>query len=98
MKNQTERAPEPADQARLKHDLITEEGIIEATRGRHAIHCLTVIGTIEGHTLAPDNQKTTKYEHVIPLLVDIQEDPSIEGLLVILNTVGGDVEAGLALA
>ena len=98
MKNQTERAPEPADQARLKHDLITEEGIIGATRGRHAIHCLTVIGTIEGHTLAPDNQKTTKYEHVIPLLVDIQEDPSIEGLLVILNTVGGDVEAGLALA
>lgn len=89
---------ESVEQERLKHDLITEEGIIEATSGRHAIHCLTVIGTIEGHTLAPDNQKTTKYEHVIPLLVDIQEDPSIEGILVILNTVGGDVEAGLALA
>ena len=57
-----------------------------------------MIGTIEGHTLAPDNQKTTKYEHVIPQLVDIEEDPEIEGLLVILNTVGGDVEAGLALA
>ena len=79
-------------------DLIQNAGLLETTQGRHAIHCLTVIGTIEGHTIAPDNQKTTKYEHVIPLLVDIQEDPSVEGLLVILNTVGGDVEAGLALA
>ncbi|HIX13479.1 MAG TPA: ATP-dependent Clp protease proteolytic subunit [Candidatus Anaerofilum faecale] len=68
------------------------------TRGRHAIHCLTVIGQIEGHTLAGPSQKTTKYEHVIPQLVAIQEDPVVEGLLVILNTVGGDVEAGLALA
>ena len=67
-------------------------------RRRAAIHCLTVIGTIEGHTLSPDAQKTTKYEHVIPQLVDIEEDPEIEGLLVILNTVGGDVEAGLAIA
>lgn len=83
---------------RLEHDLINEDGIVPATKGRHAIHCLTVIGTIEGHTLSPDAQKTTKYEHVIPQLVDIEEDPEIEGLLVILNTVGGDVEAGLALA
>ena len=83
---------------RLEHDLITDDGIVPATKGRHAIHCLTVIGTIEGHTLSPDAQKTTKYEHVIPQLVDIEEDPEIEGLLVILNTVGGDVEAGLALA
>ena len=82
---------------RLEHDLITEDGIVPATKGRHAIHCLTVIGTIEGHTLSPDAQKTTKYEHVIPQLVDIEEDPEIEGLLVILNTVGGDVEAGLVL-
>ena len=83
---------------RLEHDLITDDGIVPATKGRHAIHCLTVIGTIEGHTLSPDAQKTTKYEHVIPQLVDIEEDPEIEGLLVILNTVGGDVEAGLAIA
>ena len=62
------------------------------------IHCLTVIGQIEGHTEAPQGQKTTKYEHVIPQLVAVQEDPGIEGLLVLLNTVGGDVEAGLALA
>ena len=73
---------------RLEHDLITDDGIVPATKGRHAIHCLTVIGTIEGHTLSPDAQKTTKYEHVIPQLVDIEEDPEIEGLLVILNTVG----------
>ena len=91
-------APQTAEEQRLKHELIETEGILAATCGRHAIHCLTIIGTIEGHTLAPDNQKTTKYEHVIPLLVDIEEDPAVEGLLVILNTVGGDVEAGLALA
>lgn len=89
---------ESAALKRLEHDLIKEDGIVPATKGRHAIHCLTVIGTIEGHTLASDAQKTTKYEHVIPQLVDIEEDPEIEGLLVILNTVGGDVEAGLALA
>ena len=86
------------ERMRLEHDLITDSGIVPATKGRHAIYCLTVIGTIEGHSLAPDNQKSTKYEHVIPQLVDIEEDPAIEGLLVILNTVGGDVETGLALA
>lgn len=75
-----------------------ETGSVLRTRGRHPIHVLTVIGQIEGHTLAPNNQKTTKYEHVIPQLVDVEEDPEISGLLVILNTVGGDVEAGLALA
>ena len=70
--------------------------LVESSRG--SIYCLTIIGQVEGHSLAPDNQKSTKYEHVIPQLVDIEEDPAIEGLLVILNTVGGDVEAGLAIA
>ena len=79
---------------RLEHDLITDDGIVPATKGRHAIHCLTVIGTIEGHTLSPDAQKTTKYEHVIPQLVDIEEDPEIEGLLVILNTGAGRADRG----
>ncbi len=100
-KTETRPALNPDESAalkRLEHDLMTEDGVLPATKGRHAIHCLTVIGTIEGHSLAPENQKTTKYEHVIPQLVDIEEDPEIEGLLVILNTVGGDVEAGLALA
>ncbi|MFS0782241.1 ATP-dependent Clp protease proteolytic subunit [Bacillus sp. 1P06AnD] len=62
------------------------------------IHCLTIIGQIEGHMQLPPQNKTTKYEHVIPQIVAIEQNPKIEGLLVILNTVGGDVEAGLALA
>ncbi len=73
-------------------------GVVCCTNGAHTIHCLTVIGQIEGHVEAPQGQKTTKYEHVIPQLVAVQENPRIEGLLVLLNTVGGDVEAGLALA
>lgn len=62
------------------------------------ICCLPVIGQIEGHALLPDNQKTTKYEHVIPMLVQAERDDRIKGLLMILNTAGGDVEAGLAIA
>lgn len=63
-----------------------------------ALSCLTVIGQIEGHYLLSDNQKTTKYEHVLPLLAAVEENPEIDGLLIIINTVGGDVEAGLAIA
>jgi ATP-dependent protease ClpP protease subunit len=62
------------------------------------IHCLSIIGQIEGHILLPPHNKTTKYEHVIPQLVAIEESKQIEGLLLILNTVGGDVEAGLAIS
>lgn len=62
------------------------------------IHCLTIIGQIEGHVSMPPQNKTTKYEHLIPQLVGLAEDPKIKGVLVILNTVGGDVEAGLAIA
>lgn len=82
----------------LEKEYMLETGSVPRTKGAHAIHCLTVIGQIEGHSLAPQSQKTTRYEHVIPQLVSIEEDPEVEGLLVILNTVGGDVEAGLALA
>ena len=88
----------PAEQQRLEQEQIEDLGSIWRTRGKHAIHCLTVVGQVEGHVEAPQGQKTTKYEHVIPQLVAVQEDPGIEGLLVLLNTVGGDVEAGLALA
>ena len=88
----------PVEQQRLEKEQIEDMGSVYRTRGAHAIHCLTVIGQVEGHVEAPQGQKTTKYEHVIPQLVAVQEDPSIEGLLVLLNTVGGDVEAGLALA
>lgn len=62
------------------------------------IHCLTIVGQIEGHLQLPPQNKTTKYEHLIPQIVAIEQNPKIEGLLVILNTVGGDVEAGLAIA
>ena len=83
---------------RLEHDLITDDGIVPATKGRHAIHCLTVIGTIEGHTLSPDAQKTTKYEHLLPLLTQVQDNQEIDGLFLLINTVGGDCSCGLAVA
>ena len=76
-----------------------ESGGVIAVRGkRAAIKCLNIIGTIEGHNLADSSVKTTKYEHVLPELVRIEEDEKTEGLLILLNTVGGDVEAGLAIA
>jgi ATP-dependent protease ClpP protease subunit len=62
------------------------------------IHCLTIAGEIEGHTVLPSTVKTTKYEHLMPLLAAIEESPEIRGLLILLNTVGGDVEAGLGIA
>lgn len=77
---------------------IIETGSVTMSNGRHLIHCLTVIGQVEGHFILPPQNKTTKYEHVIPQIVAVEEDPSIEGLLIVLNTVGGDVEAGLAIA
>lgn len=75
-----------------------ETGSITVEKNGHFIHCLTIIGQIEGHYILPSQNKTTKYEHVIPQLVAIEESKDIEGLLIILNTVGGDVEAGLAIA
>ncbi len=62
------------------------------------IHCITIIGQVEGHLTLPPQNKTTKYEHVIPQLVAVEQNPQIEGLMIVLNTVGGDVEAGLAIA
>ena len=62
------------------------------------IHCLTIVGQVEGHIQLPPQNKTTKYEHIIPQIVAIEQNPKIEGLLLILNTVGGDVEAGLAIS
>lgn len=77
---------------------IIDTGIIAACNAPHNIHCLTIIGQIEGHYILPPQNKTTKYEHIIPALVAIEEDSTIEGLLIVLNTVGGDVEAGLAIS
>ena len=66
--------------------------------GGRAIQAITVIGQIEGHYILGDNQKATKYEHIIPLLISMEEDEEVRGILIVLNTMGGDVEAGLALA
>lgn len=79
-------------------EAIKELGSVETIGGKHKIFCLTIIGEIEGHNVLPEQTKTTKYEHIIPQLVAIEQDDSIKGMLIILNTVGGDVEAGLALA
>jgi ATP-dependent protease ClpP protease subunit len=77
---------------------IKELGTTDLPQEESNIHCLSIIGQIEGHILLPPHNKTTKYEHVIPQLVAIEESKQIEGLLLILNTVGGDVEAGLAIS
>lgn len=71
----------------------------DLTRGKHGnIYTLTIIGQVEGHQVLPENVKTTKYEHILPLLAGIEEDDEIDGILLLLNTVGGDIEAGLAIA
>ena len=83
-----------------ENEQIREMGqvVLNENPHRYKVELLTIIGEVEGHESAPAHSKTTKYEHVIPQLVAIEQDPSIEGLMIILNTVGGDVEAGLAIA
>lgn len=93
--SETEKTNESAEN-NAQNDF--ETGSITVEKNGHFIHCLTIIGQIEGHYILPSQNKTTKYEHVIPQLVAIEESKEIEGLLIILNTVGGDVEAGLAIA
>ena len=75
-----------------------DTGAVTTHSARGNLHCITIIGTIEGHQEAPDSTKTTKYEHVLPQLAAIEEADDIDGLLILLNTAGGDVEAGLAIA
>ncbi|MFD1135294.1 ClpP family protease [Paenibacillus urinalis] len=77
---------------------IQELGQTTVPSGESNIFCMTIIGQIEGHLILPPQNKTTKYEHLIPQLVAAEQNPRIEGILIILNTVGGDVEAGLAIA
>jgi ATP-dependent protease ClpP protease subunit len=86
------------DELPKEPEVIEKPLIASDSDAKHLIHCLTVIGQVEGHYVLSSQNKTTKYEHIIPALVAIEQDRSVEGLLVILNTVGGDVEAGLALA
>ena len=89
----------PQEEQTLTDDLrsIVQMGSV-TTYGKYVIHCLTIIGQIEGHYILPSQNKTTKYEHVMPQLVAIEQDKDIKGLMILINTVGGDVEAGLAIA
>ena len=77
-----------------KIDIIEKSGAVTADR----IHCMCIIGQIEGHYVLPEGQKATKYEHIVPLLVEVEQSDEIDGLIVVLNTMGGDVEAGLAIS
>ena len=95
---ETPSATDESEQQLQEAVLIAESGSIRPQNAKHLIHCLTIIGQVEGHYILPAENKTTKYEHIIPALIAIEQDRSIEGLMILLNTVGGDVEAGLAIA
>ena len=88
------------NQDEKKDDSIKEYGqmTLENGNGKRKIHLLSIIGEVEGHENAPGTSKTTKYDHVLPMLAALEEDKSVEGMLVLLNTSGGDVDAGLAIA
>lgn len=98
-KNETPMLP-PEQQPKSNPvvNTIQELGQTTVPSGESNIFCMTIIGQIEGHLILPPQNKTTKYEHLIPQLVAAEQNPRIEGILIILNTVGGDVEAGLAIA
>lgn len=99
---QEAESPEPAPKKKRSADttgeMIKEFGTTELPKNRSDIHTLVIIGQIEGHVILPSQNKTTKYEHVIPQLIALEESRDVKGLLIVLNTVGGDVEAGLALS
>lgn len=86
------------DETEHTPDSFQNDGSVTVCKNGKYIHCLTIIGQVEGHYCLPPNTKSTKYEHIIPRLVAVEEDENIDGLLIILNTVGGDIEAGLAIA
>ena len=92
----TKPAQKEEEDSRVRQ--IVDLGSSVVTNDHGTVHCLTVIGQIEGHGQAPSGTKTTKYEHVLPLLASIEESQEVDGLLVLLHTMGGDVEAGLAIA
>lgn len=89
---------EDAEILKEERESIYETGIVDTENSKGRIRSLNIIGTIEGHNILPQGTKTTKYEHVLPELVSLEENEDIDGLLLLLNTVGGDVEAGLAIA
>lgn len=95
--NEEMNAQKPSNGENKMEDIIKSGSVISRS-DEETVHCLTIIGQIEGHYLLGDGQKATKYEHILPLLVSIEESDEIDGMLMLLNTMGGDVEAGLAIA
>ena len=95
--NETHNDSSP-DKIEQEREQIKEFGSVETKSPRGNIHCLNIIGQVEGHMTLPPQNKTTKYEHILPQLAAVEEDDDIDGLMILLNTVGGDVEAGLAIA
>ena len=98
--NEKEEKKQQLDRENVQNDQIREMGqvVLDGNPRKHRVELLTIIGEVEGHESAPSQSKTTKYEHVLPKLAMIEDDESVDGLLILLNTVGGDVEAGLAIA
>lgn len=96
----SEEKKERLEQTEKENEEIKEfgEAILEENEKQHRVQLLSIIGEVEGHECLPNNSKTTKYEHILPKLAMIEDSRDIEGLLILLNTVGGDVEAGLAIA
>ena len=88
------------DREEQKNEQIKEMGSInlETNKKQHNIKLLTIIGEIEGHEAVSGNTKATKYEHILPMLAEIEDSEEIDGLLILLHTLGGDVEAGLSIA
>ena len=98
---ETMEQPDPGGERRMINpavETIQQLGQTMTPAAESNIFCMTIIGQVEGHLVLPPQNKTTKYEHIIPQLVAAEQNPKIEGLVVVLNTVGGDVEAGLAIA
>ena len=87
-----------AERKATEFENIENSGSVVSKSGEGNIHCISIIGQIEGHFALSEGQKATKYEHILPMLVSIEQDDEIDGLMVLLNTMGGDVEAGLAIA
>lgn len=86
------------DKVKNGAEALGERGVVALENGSEAFYCLSIIGQIEGHYALDGNQKATKYDHILPLLVALEESEKVDGVLILLNTLGGDVEAGLAIA
>ncbi len=94
--NTKESQPETSSIENL--DRISETGSTYAGNQNDAFYCISIVGQIEGHYILDNSQKATKYDHLIPLLISLEESPKVDGIIIVVNTMGGDVEAGLAIA